>query len=163
LVVGRTVIEGEIKMSIPMLTEATIRSGASSESFSRGRDYYDRGAVANLTLRDDMIEGTVEGSQYTPYRVRVTFDQGGIAAATCTCPYGLGGWCKHIVAVLLAALHNTSEIERRPSLETLLAGLDRTQLQTLLLSLAERDPDMADAIERQVVLLRLANAAPSST
>src|SRR5262245_18541861 len=149
-------------MAIPALSESTIRAHSSSESYSRGRSYYDRGAVANLTLRDNVLQGAVEGSQYTPYRVSVVFDQGGVTDATCTCLYDRGGWCKHIVAVLLAALYAKSEIESRPALETLLADLDRAQLQALLIGLAERDLDLADAIERQVALLRLANAAPSA-
>ncbi|MDQ2997914.1 MAG: SWIM zinc finger family protein, partial [Chloroflexota bacterium] len=123
---------------------------------------YDRGAVADLTLRGDLLEGAVEGSEYAPYRVRVSFDTGGITSATCSCPYDFGGWCKHIIALLLAALHDRDAIESRPPLDALLADLDRTQLQALLIGLAERDADLANAIERQVGLLQLASAAPSS-
>src|SRR3954463_15082601 len=113
-------------IGIPSLSEATIRSHSSPESYIRGRGYYDRGAVADLTLRGNLLEGAVEGSQYEPYRVRVRFDAGGITAATCSCPYDFGGWCKHIVALLLAALYDTDAIERRPPLDALLAELDRT-------------------------------------
>lgn len=146
---------------IPSLSEATIRAHASPESYSRGRSYYDRGAVADVALRGNLLEGAVEGSEYTPYRVRVNFDAGGITSATCSCPYDFGGWCKHIVALLLAGLYDAAGIERRPPLEQLLADLDRTQLQALLIGLAERDPDLANAIEREVGLLRLGSATPS--
>ena len=147
---------------VPSLSEATIRSHSSPDSYSRGRGYYDRGAVADLTLRGNLLEGAVEGSEYTPYRVRVSFDAGGITSATCSCPYELGGWCKHIVALLLAALYTREAIESRPPLDQLLAELDRTQLQALLIGLAERDADLTNAIERQVGLLRLASAAASA-
>ncbi len=147
---------------IPSLSEATIRSHSSPDSYSRGRGYYDRGAVADLALRGDLLEGAVEGSEYTPYRVRVSFDAGGITSATCSCPYDFGGWCKHIVALLLAALYDREAIESRPPLDALLADLDRTQLHALLIGLAERDADLADAIERQIGLLRLASAASPS-
>jgi uncharacterized Zn finger protein len=149
-------------MLIPALSEALIRANSSPDSFSRGRDYYDSGAVVDLALRGNTLEGEVEGSQYTPYRVRVAFDQGGVTSASCTCPYDWGGWCKHIVAVLLTSLYEAEEIEARPSLDALLAELDRAQLQALLVGLAERDPNLADAIERQVALLRLASAAPQA-
>jgi len=33
----------------------------------------------------------VEGSQYMPYQVRITFDASGITDALCRCPYGWGG------------------------------------------------------------------------
>jgi uncharacterized Zn finger protein len=149
-------------MVIPGLSEALIRANTTPDSFSRGRSYYDSGAVVELTQRGNTIQGEVEGSQYTPYRIQITFDQGGVTSATCTCPYDWGGWCKHIVAVLLTCLHESDEIETRPTLESLLADLDRAQLQALLLGLATRDPNLADSIERQVALLQLANAAPQS-
>jgi len=149
-------------MTIPALSEATIRAHSAAESYSRGRSYYDHGAVSNLVLRGNQLQADVEGSQYTPYRVGVTFDQGGITSARCTCPYDWGGWCKHIVAVLLACLYQDEQIESRPTLGAQLAQLDRTQLQGLLLGLASHDSDLADAIERQVALLRLADSAPQA-
>ena len=149
-------------MPIPKLSESIIRAHAAPESFSRGRSYYDRGAVISLAQRGNTLQGQVEGSQYTPYHVRIIFDEGGITTATCTCPYDWGGWCKHIVAVLLKGMHEAGEIETRPALDALLADLDRAQLQALLVGLADRDPDLADAIERQVALLRLADAAPQA-
>jgi uncharacterized Zn finger protein len=146
-------------MTVPTLSEATIRAHSSADSYSRGRSYYDRGAVIDMALRGNILEGAVEGSQYAPYRVRVSFDAGGVTSATCTCPYDFGGWCKHIVALLLSALYDSESIETRPPLDALLADLDRSQLQALLIALADRDSDLADAIERQVGLLRLSSAA----
>src|SRR4026207_657608 len=98
-------------MLIPSLSEATIRAQSSPDSFSRGRSYYDRGAVSDLALRGATLRAEVEGSQYAPYRFTIPFDQGGIPSASCTCPYDWGGWCKHIVAVLLTCLHEGDAIE----------------------------------------------------
>jgi uncharacterized Zn finger protein len=149
-------------MPLPKISEAAIRVHTTPDSYSRGRGYYERGAVGDIALRGNLLEGAVEGSQYTPYRVRASFDAGGITSATCNCPYELAGWCKHIVALLLAALYDSAAIETRPPLDTLLAELDRAQLQALLIALAERDPDLASAIERQAGLLQLANPAGRS-
>ncbi len=146
---------------IPGLTEATIRNQAAPESLSRGQSYFRRGAVSELTLRGNQLQALVEGSQFSPYRVRVSFDKGGVTAASCSCPYDWGGWCKHIVAALLAS-RQADAIETRPPLGALLGELDRAQLEALLLGLAERDADMADTIERQVGLLRLASMAPQA-
>src|SRR5262249_49313775 len=55
------------------------------------------------------------------------------------------------------------EIESLPALDTLLADLDRAQLQALLVGLAEHDPAIGASIERQVALLRLASAAPQAS
>jgi uncharacterized Zn finger protein len=147
---------------IPELSEAAIHANTSFDSFSRGRSYFESGAVVDLALRGNTLQGQVEGSQYTPYRVNITFDQSGVTSASCTCPYDWGGWCKHIVAVLLTCLYEGEDIETRPALDELLAELDRAQLQALLVGLAERNPELADAIERQAALLRLASAAPQA-
>ena len=139
-------------MTIPSLSEAAIRRQATPESFSRGESYYREGAVLSLVQRGNMVQAEVEGSQYEPYRVQVTFDEGGVTGATCNCPYDWGGWCKHIVAVLLACQRESDLIEERPALDELLAGLDREQLRDVLLRLAANDPHTADEIESQIVL-----------
>jgi uncharacterized Zn finger protein len=141
-------------MNIPGLSEGAIRQQAAAESYSRGEDYYRRGAVISLVRHGDVLRAEVEGSQYEPYRVRIAFDQGGITEVTCSCPYDWGGWCKHVVAVLLACLRDPKEIEEHPALDELLADLDREQLRDLVLGLAAHGPDLADEIEDRVALQR---------
>jgi len=135
-------------------TEATIRQFATAESFRRGEEYYEQGAVISMIRRGNVLQAEVEGSQYEPYQVRVTFDAAGIAEAGCTCPYDWGGWCKHIVATLLAALDEPEEIEERPPVAEMLARLNRDQLQALVLKLVERHPDLTDWIEGQVTTVQ---------
>jgi uncharacterized Zn finger protein len=147
-------------MTLPSLSEAAIRWQATPESFSRGESYYRGGAVVSLVQRGNVLQAEVEGSQYEPYRVRVTFDEGGVTSVTCDCPYDWGGWCKHIVATLLTCLHAPDLIEERPTLDELLADLDREQLRDLLLRLATNDLCAADEIESQIALSR---AAPDKT
>lgn len=139
--------------AIPV-TEGQIRGGASAESYRRGHDYYRNGAVVGLVRRDTTLEAEVEGSQYEPYQVTVDFDQAGVTAAECSCPYDWGGWCKHIVAVLLAALHAPDEIETRSPLADLLAQLDRDQLLSLVTALAKQNPGLADQIEARIGTVR---------
>jgi uncharacterized Zn finger protein len=55
---------------------------------------------------------------------------------------------------MLACVHDPAHIDERPSMQTLLAGLDREQLQALLLRLVELQPELADVIEGQVQRLR---------
>ncbi len=148
-------------MTIPALSEAAIRQKATAESFRRGKNYYRQGAVTSLVLRGNVLLAEVEGSQYVPYQVQITFDEGGAIDASCSCPYNWGGWCKHIVATLLACLHEPEMIENRPTLEELLADLSPEQLHGLLRHLVERDPGLANAIESQVTLLR-SGSVPAS-
>lgn len=139
-------------MTVPFLTEATIRRYVTAESFSRGERYYEGGAVLSLVQRGYVLHAQVEGSQHEPYHVQVAFGKGGLAGAICDCPYDWGGWCKHIVATLLACLHEPSRIEQRPSLDEVLAGLEQRQLVDLLVHLATRDPHVAEEIGVQIAL-----------
>lgn len=144
-------------MSGPLnLTEVTIRQYASQESFQRGREYYEQGAVLSVTRRGDQLVAEVQGSEYLPYRVGITLEPGALDDATCSCPYDLGGYCKHIVAVLLTCIRQPGRIEERPSVETILAGLGRDQLQALLLKLVEQQPELADRLENLATTLGIA-------
>jgi uncharacterized Zn finger protein len=136
-------------------TEALIRQHASAESLRRGEEYYRGGAVVSLARRGSVLEAEVEGSEPLPYRVRLAFDDGHVSEATCTCPYDWGGWCKHIVAVALAQAREPEAVEARPSVEELVADLDRDQLRALVVKLAEANPLLGDAIERALVLVQV--------
>jgi uncharacterized Zn finger protein len=135
------------------LTEPMVRELASSQSYQRGREYQRGGQVLHLTLRGNHLDAQVQGSDYEPYRVRVTFGAGGIADTSCTCPYDWGGVCKHVVATLLAYLHDDPAVEERPETEDLLAALDRNQLQALLLAVLERHPDLVEWLEAKAQAL----------
>lgn len=65
----------------PPISETTIQHHATSNSFSRGADYYDRGAVTDLVQRGNTIHAEVEGSEVAPYRVSLEFDSGNITSA----------------------------------------------------------------------------------
>src|SRR5205085_6829724 len=52
--------------------------------------------------------------------------------------------------------------DTHPSLESLLSGLNRDQLQSLLLKLGEQEPSLREAIERQAALLHTSQPTPSS-
>jgi uncharacterized Zn finger protein len=137
-------------MSTLQLTEAQIRNLASGGVFQRGWDYYYGGAVLRLIQRGDDIFAEVQGSDYEPYQVHVTVEDGDITATSCTCPYDYGDVCKHVVATLLTYLHQSEAIEQRPPVEELLAGLDAEQLRQIMLRLLERQPDLADLLESYV-------------
>lgn len=144
----------------PALSETLIREHASPESFHRGEEYERHGAVISLVRRGDVLQAEVEGSEAIPYRVRIDFDDGDVAAAECTCPFDWGGWCKHVVATLLTYLHRPETAQETPPLEESLAALDRDQLQALILSLVAHDPSLADVIESRITLAQVHAAGP---
>ncbi len=139
-----------------LISKETIRALANAESFARGRSYASDGAVSDLLRRGDRLTAEVEGSEFEPYQVSIRLHGDGVADAHCTCPYDWGGYCKHIVAVLLKfADEKTPVIERKPIAE-LLAELDQGQLIELLEKRTESDPALVTWIEAE-----LATAIPA--
>ncbi len=139
-------------MQAPAIAEAAIHQRVSEEIFRRGEDYYRRGAVASLVRRGELLVAEVEGSDYLPYRVSVRLGTGPGAQveADCTCPYRIewGSWCKHIVATLLACLHEVEQETPQASVTALLEDLDREALVALIERLVEREPELAEWIAR---------------
>lgn len=135
-------------------TESFIRLHTTPKSYERGAAYYYDGSVVSMERRGDELVGQVEGSQYEPYQVRITFAGDTVESAFCDCPYDWGGWCKHVVAVLMAALHEPETIKDRPVLDVLLDDLDREQLYALVRHLAERRPDLIADVESWLALTK---------
>lgn len=132
------------------LSEATIRGLATAQSFERGENYYHTGAVLDLSKRENTLLARVEGSRYEPYQVTVELSEQGLAAAHCSCPYDWGGYCKHIVAALLAYLREPEQVIERQSMAELLGGLERGELLELLTGLLSEQPRLIDWVEMKL-------------
>jgi uncharacterized Zn finger protein len=144
------------KVAKRRISKEMIRALANAESFARGRSYASDGSVSDLLRRGDRLTAEVEGSEFEPYQVSIRLHGDGVADAHCTCPYDWGGYCKHIVAVLLKfADEKTPVIERKPIAE-LLAELDQARLIELLEKRTESDPELVTWIEAE-----LATAIPA--
>jgi uncharacterized Zn finger protein len=136
----------------PSLTEATIRNLTTAESFRRGQEYLRAGAVLEVEQRDDLLLAEVEGSEYEPYQIQIRLDVGGVVDADCTCPYDWGGYCKHIVAVLLTLVQQPDRVTERTPVDSLLSGLDREALLGVLTDLLNAYPDMVDWVEARIAV-----------
>ncbi|MDQ3257797.1 MAG: SWIM zinc finger family protein, partial [Acidobacteriota bacterium] len=112
------------------------------------------GAISHPTIRGNTLTGMCEGTGSPFYRVRAEVDGGGIRSAHCACPFEFGGYCKHLVALLLAYARAPQRfaISRTPA--ELLADLSREQLLTVLVKLLDEQPDLCDRVELMI-------AAPS--
>ncbi|MBZ4194334.1 MAG: SWIM zinc finger family protein, partial [Candidatus Contendobacter sp.] len=124
-----------------------LSQNATRRSIQRGEDYFSDGAVGTLIRRGDELEADVEGTESDPYRVWVQFEDDEVSDTGCTCPYDYGGWCKHIVAVLLAYDQHPNQVVIRPPLATQLATLDREQLLALVLELADQTARLNETID----------------
>jgi hypothetical protein len=123
------------------LTEADIQARCSETSFERGRGYYTGGAVRQRVRLDDGLETRVSGT-YT-YRVTVREAPGGLVAF-CTCPYDWGGDCKHIVATLLAWLHEPESFRAPADLRAALAARSKEELADILFDICAVYPHLVD-------------------
>jgi uncharacterized Zn finger protein len=133
-----------------MLTEATIRSRATAQSFERGEAYYQSEAVLSLGKRGNTLLARVEGSSYEPYEVTVELKERGDIEAYCTCPYDRGGYCKHRVAALLAYMREPDQVVERRQVSELLADLRRDELLGLLTDLLSEQPHLVDWVEMKL-------------
>jgi uncharacterized Zn finger protein len=132
------------------VTEVVIRSLATAQSFERGESYYHSGAVLGLSKRGDTLLAHVEGSSYEPYEVTVELSEQGVMEAYCTCPYDWGGYCKHIVAALLAYIREPDRVIERQAVADLLADLGRDELLDLLTELLSKQPRLVDWLEMEL-------------
>jgi len=146
----------------PALTEAAVRNLARPQSYDRGEDYYEQGAVIDVVRRGDMLRADVEGSQYEPYQVQIELDDTGVVDTMCSCPYDHGGICKHRVAVLLTYIRDGNDISQRPPLSELIEDTEPETLRELLVDLVEDRPELGDWVETRLETARSGDAVDDS-
>jgi uncharacterized Zn finger protein len=137
------------------ITEAEIRSLATAQSYERGEDYYYTHAVTDLQKRGDMVAADVSGSSYEPYHVTIEVTKDEIISTSCTCPYDWDGICKHIVAVLLSYVHQPEQVDKRPSVQELIANVNEANLRKVLTDLLTAEPHLIDRVEAKLETLAL--------
>ncbi len=124
------------------LTVNILKSCSSPESFTRGHDLYQSDAVFDTFQKDDLLTGKCEGSSAPFYQIHVQLDEGGIQEASCTCPYDWGGYCKHIVALILTYLNNPDAFIEQKNINELLGQLDKDDLVHLITKMVDKNPDL---------------------
>ena len=86
-------------MKKPDITDLLLVKLAGERSFERGEDYYHRGAVEALSIRDEQITAEVRGGE--EYVVQLVYNQHGLQGS-CDCPASDGiRFCKHCVAAAM--------------------------------------------------------------
>lgn len=133
------------------INDALIRTLATDQSFQRGQNYYQNDQVVDLIRRGDTLQALVEGSSYEPYQVTITLKNEEFIEADCSCPYDWGGYCKHVVAVLLAYMDPQQRVESKPTVADLLADLNRDQLYELCSQLLADNPGLINWLERYLM------------
>ncbi len=129
---------------IPTIEE--IRKLCTESSFERGIEYFRGGSVRGLEQFGNRITSIVEGT--SDYEVTIRMDKGDIEAS-CTCPYDWGGYCKHIVATLLALSENYKKVkkdkdEKERRIKTILNNLSPDELKGFLTAELEKNFSLRD-------------------
>ncbi len=121
-----------------------IRESCNDTIYYRGLDYYASGYVKNLKVQDNKITANVSGTRN--YKVKITIDKGEIEAH-CGCPYDWGGFCKHIIAVLLDVAENFNTFKKDEGKELdfinkILNKVTLPELKDFLLDELDNNPNL---------------------
>jgi uncharacterized Zn finger protein len=127
-----------------------IKELCTKASFERGQRYLEEGRVKIREVSPSKITAAVAGT--SNYRVEVNLEDKKGVFATCTCPYDREGYCKHIVATLLAVEEDREKIEsmaktrskKQQSIEALLKRTEPEALRSFLRREMERLPELRD-------------------
>jgi uncharacterized Zn finger protein len=126
------------------ITENQIRSRVGERSFTRGKRYYQQGAIMSRWLQGDTLKAQCWGSMPQPYHIWLQVGPDGIVAGECSCPVGSGGACKHVAALLLTWLHEPDSFQETEPLEKALEQRDKRDLIHLIRQMIARYPDLGD-------------------
>ncbi len=148
------------KEQLPQLTEAQVRKLASGQSFERGKDYYGEGAILEPVRQGLELRAECAGSEAEPYRVGATLGAKGVVETSCTCPYDWGGACKHIVALLLAYVHQPRGFRVVPPLQALLAERSKGELVALIGEMLKREPGLMSVVELSEATRKVEQGGP---
>jgi uncharacterized Zn finger protein len=120
---------------------------AGKAALARGLGYHREGRVALMSASAGRAQASVRGTE--TYRVDLRLGREGLTG-TCECrAFEDSGFCKHMVAVALAA-SEAGAADRIGPLREHLVAQGAEALADRLMRLAERDGDLLGAIEREI-------------
>lgn len=130
------------------LTFYEIRALCTESSYERGLEYFHQGRVKNLSQFGKKTTATVTGTN--DYKVTICADKEDIEAS-CTCPYDWSGYCKHIVATLIALSTDYHKVkkdgeEKAQEIEAILNSLSLNELREFLMAEFEENLSLRDHV-----------------
>ncbi len=132
--------------TIPSFTEKLIKNRIDARSVSRGRTYARNGAIVAPQAQGNILKGQCYGSRATPYHVSAEFSTTSLVTASCTCPVGGGGACKHVAALLFAWINDSSQFVATSSLRQKLESRSKNQLLDFIEQLVRQHPEITTTI-----------------
>lgn len=141
----------DAKSQFKPLSEADIQASTDSAIYTKGYNYYLDNAIFEPILSDSVLQAYCGGSKGGPYRVEARLvlaneaSTKAVASFACSCPKG--GFCKHIVALLLTWLHQPGRFAVRKGPLERLREKSREELLAIMEQLLQRQPDIEPLIE----------------
>jgi len=126
----------------PTLSRSDVRNWTEQRFYDRGENYFQQGRIQRPRREDRTLKAECQGSQPSPYHVEAEIDEDGIAWAECSCPMGGGGYCKHVVALLLTLVESPDKFEAQDPLEATLREQSQDTLVDMILTMVDRHPDL---------------------
>jgi uncharacterized Zn finger protein len=136
------------------LTDEHIAAQTDSGSFSRGKTYFRGGRIFAGVRRQSTLRARCYGSSGGPYVVEATLattdgkTTKNPVSFACNCPRG--GFCKHVVALLLTWIDNPETFDLRPPLAEVLAAKSQDELIGLIEQMLRFHPEMEQMLELPV-------------
>src|SRR5258708_25167675 len=152
----------DVKSQFKPLSEADLQAYSDEASFQKGYDYYLHHAIVEPTLSESVLRASCHSSSGSSYRVEANLLPAGdksadkLAFSGCSCPRG--GFCKHLVALLVTWIHQPERFVVRSRLMGRLSEKSRGELLALLEQLVKRQPDIEPMVELLVELPLAAGA-----
>lgn len=133
--------------TIPSLAEHDIRERVGDQNYQRGLGYFRNDAITSPRREGSALKARCWGTADEPYRVSVTFADGKIDQAECSCPVGYGGACKHVAALLLTWQARPGDFVEVEELAASLERRTKPELIALIDHMLRRDPDLESLLE----------------
>lgn len=125
-----------------------IQGLCTESSYERGAEYFHEGRVRDVVQSGQRITASVEGTR--EYSVTIHTDKEDFGAA-CTCPYDWGGYCKHIVATLIALSEDYPKVgkdkdkeKKERKVESILNDLSPEELRRFVRTEFEKSKSLRD-------------------
>lgn len=123
------------------LSRSEVRNWTEQRFFERGEGYFNQNRIQHPRREGCTLKAECQGSRPSPYHVEAELDEDGIAWAECSCPMGSGGYCKHVVALLLTWIHSPDDFSHL-ALEQQLHAFSPDKLVDLIVEMVDRHPDL---------------------
>jgi hypothetical protein len=130
----------------PKIEEQQIRDWVGQQSFQRGAEYFQDGAISQTRRQGSILQGQCAGSRSSDYRLWVNLAETGIHSADCSCPVGGGGQCKHVAALLLTWRAHPEQFETATKPEASLERYSKPDLIALLKQMIKLRPEFQELL-----------------